>query len=194
MGERAHTSTGPRAYRADVDIELYGFRGSFITHDTVEGWEYWSEAGIIAHSSIQSKLALSKEVSVFDSQSAKAKLRLGLFSYPVLQAADILLYGYDILKLDRVEVAYEVRTTHVPVGEDQVQHLEFARDCAEQFNAVHGNILIKPQTVLCASDFPSLRRSYSHHVSTGEAYNVSEGAPFEDVQITPGSSLTPPYQ
>lgn len=83
----------------------------------------------------KSKLTLSDEVSALDSTSAKARLKLGLFSYPVLQAADILLYG----------------ATHVPVGEDQVQHLEFARQCADQFNAVHGEILVKPQTVLCAS-------------------------------------------
>lgn len=42
---------------------------------------------------VQSKLALSDQTSAFDSQAARAKLRLGLFSYPVLQAADILLYG-----------------------------------------------------------------------------------------------------
>ena len=42
----------------------------------------------------QSKLALTDEVSALDSTSVKAKLKLGLFSYPVLQAADILLYGY----------------------------------------------------------------------------------------------------
>lgn len=46
--------------------------------------------------------------------------------------------------------AYVVRTTHVPVGEDQVQHLEFARHCADQFNAVYGVVLVKPQLVLCA--------------------------------------------
>ena len=46
--------------------------------------------------------------------------------------------------------AYPIRTTHVPVGEDQVQHLEFARRCADQFNTVYGDILVKPQTVLCA--------------------------------------------
>jgi len=44
--------------------------------------------------------------------------RLGLFSYPVLMAADILLY----------------KATHVPVGEDQKQHLELARDIANSFN------------------------------------------------------------
>ena len=45
-------------------------------------------------------------------------LNLGLFTYPVLQAADILAY----------------RATHVPVGEDQTQHLQLSRDLAESFN------------------------------------------------------------
>ncbi len=45
----------------------------------------------------------------------------GLFSYPVLMAADILLYGSDL----------------VPVGKDQVQHLEFARDWATKFNVTY---------------------------------------------------------
>lgn len=52
------------------------------------------------------------------SASDKPALKLGLFSYPVLQAADILLY----------------QTTHVPVGEDQSQHLEFARELANTMN------------------------------------------------------------
>ena len=42
---------------------------------------------------LQSKLALSDDISALETTSAKAKLKLGLFSYPVLQAADILLYG-----------------------------------------------------------------------------------------------------
>ncbi|KAL9062976.1 MAG: hypothetical protein Q9161_009675 [Pseudevernia consocians] len=101
---------------------------------------------------LQSKLTLPDEVSALDSTSAKARLRLGLFSYPVLQAADILLYG----------------ATHVPVGEDQVQHLEFARQCAEQFNAVYGEVLVKPQTVLSSAKRvmslkePYLKMSKSH--------------------------------
>ena len=48
----------------------------------------------------------------------KEKASLGLYSYPVLMAADILLYD----------------TTHVPVGEDQKQHLELSRDIAQKFN------------------------------------------------------------
>lgn len=54
--------------------------------------------------------------------------------------------------LGQADFAHVGSTTHVPVGEDQVQHLEFARQCADQFNAVHGEVLVKPQTVLCASD------------------------------------------
>jgi tryptophanyl-tRNA synthetase len=52
------------------------------------------------------------------SDSNASRLDLALFSYPVLQAADILLYN----------------TTHVPVGEDQAQHLEFTRELAESLN------------------------------------------------------------
>ncbi len=94
--------------------------------------------------------------SALDSTKAKAKLKLGLFSYPLLQAADILLYGYVSRAWTGSDrVAYDLRTTHVPVGEDQVQHLEFARECAENFNAVYGEILVPPQTVLCKSGKPT---------------------------------------
>ena len=65
----------------------------------------------------KSKLALPDDAKITDS-AAIENLRLGLFSYPVLQAADILLYKPDI----------------VPVGEDQAQHVEFARDMARRFN------------------------------------------------------------
>ena len=54
---------------------------------------------------------------------SQERLKLGLFSYPVLQAADILLYG----------------TTHVPVGADQLVHVEFARAAATAFNATYGS-------------------------------------------------------
>lgn len=51
-------------------------------------------------------------------ESKKEKVKLGLLSYPILMAADILLY----------------KATHVPVGEDQKQHLELSRDIAGAFN------------------------------------------------------------
>jgi tryptophanyl-tRNA synthetase len=58
---------------------------------------------------------------------------VGLYTYPVLQAADILAY----------------RATHVPVGEDQKQHLELARDIAVRFNGMYGEgLLVPPQPVI----------------------------------------------
>ncbi|KAI5855600.1 putative tryptophanyl-tRNA synthetase [Durotheca rogersii] len=67
--------------------------------------------------------------------STMGGLKLGLFSYPVLQAADILIH----------------RATHVPVGDDQRQHLEFTRECATNFNATYKSLLIPPQTVTSPS-------------------------------------------
>ncbi|MBA2298439.1 MAG: tryptophan--tRNA ligase [Actinobacteria bacterium] len=55
----------------------------------------------------------------------------GLFTYPVLMAADILLYGTDI----------------VPVGDDQRQHVELTRDIAERFNARYGETFTVPRGV-----------------------------------------------
>jgi tryptophanyl-tRNA synthetase len=54
---------------------------------------------------------------------------VGLFTYPILQAADILLY----------------RPERVPVGEDQRQHLELSRDLAQRFNGRYGDILVVPE-------------------------------------------------
>lgn len=56
----------------------------------------------------------------------------GLFQYPVLMAADILLYQANI----------------VPVGEDQMQHLELARDIAQRFNSLYGDTFTMPATRL----------------------------------------------
>ncbi|MBF0272204.1 MAG: tryptophan--tRNA ligase [Magnetococcales bacterium] len=56
----------------------------------------------------------------------------GLFTYPVLMAADILLYG----------------THKVPVGEDQKQHLELSRDVAVRFNGLHGPIFVVPEPLV----------------------------------------------
>ena len=66
----------------------------------------------------------------FKDKSAKgAGPTVGLFTYPVLQAADILLY----------------RPAFVPVGEDQRQHLELTRDLAQRFNTRFGPVLTVPE-------------------------------------------------
>ncbi|NXY88476.1 SYWM protein, partial [Alcedo cyanopectus] len=57
---------------------------------------------------------------------------VGLLTYPVLQAADILLY----------------KSTHVPVGEDQVLHLELAQDIAQHFNKKYGEFFPVPKAIL----------------------------------------------
>ena len=62
------------------------------------------------------------------SQKSEANMNSGLFTYPVLMAADILLYGAD----------------RVPVGDDQKQHLELARDIATRFNNLHGETFTVP--------------------------------------------------
>src|SRR6185369_4661631 len=74
-------------------------------------------------------------------------LCLGLFSYPVLQAADILIYKYVFIIQKKKKFyiyfflnihtfIYILRSTHVPIGEDQIQHLELTRDIAQKFNKV----------------------------------------------------------
>ena len=56
-------------------------------------------------------------------------ITMGLFSYPVLMAADILLFKASV----------------VPVGRDQIQHVEMARDIAQRFNHIYGQIFPLPE-------------------------------------------------
>jgi len=68
----------------------------------------------------------------FKDKGSKGDASVGLFNYPVLMAADILLYG----------------ATYVPVGDDQTQHLEFTRDIAERMNRKFGDLFIVPKPVI----------------------------------------------
>ncbi len=63
------------------------------------------------------------------SRSHSENINAGLFDYPVLMAADILLFNTDM----------------VPVGEDQRQHLELARNVAERFNKIYGDVFTVPE-------------------------------------------------
>ena len=72
---------------------------------------------------------LEKAVSYKDKIQQGIPAEHGLFAYPVLQAADILLYDADV----------------VPVGQDQKQHLEITRDIAERFNSVYGETFRLPK-------------------------------------------------
>jgi tryptophanyl-tRNA synthetase len=69
----------------------------------------------------------------FKSKSeGRESVSTGLLDYPVLQAADILLYDTDV----------------VPVGEDQVQHIELTRDIAQRFNHLFGDTFVLPRAVV----------------------------------------------
>jgi tryptophanyl-tRNA synthetase len=67
-----------------------------------------------------------------DKSEKSSDVNAGLFSYPVLMSADILLYDAEI----------------VPVGKDQIQHLEFTRDLVDRINHQYGEILTKPEICL----------------------------------------------
>ena len=70
-----------------------------------------------------------KDKSARYETSNSESITAGLFDYPVLMAADILLY----------------QTNQVPVGEDQKQHLELSRDIASRFNAIYGDVFTVPE-------------------------------------------------
>ena len=76
-----------------------------------------------------------KSMAAENSQSGNDEdkaINMGLFSYPVLMAADILIFG----------------ATHVPVGPDQAQHMEMTRDIAGTFNHTYSNLLTLPEAII----------------------------------------------
>ncbi len=77
----------------------------------------------------------ASRMTQFKDKSAKSgasNASVGLFTYPILQAADILAYSADV----------------VPVGEDQRQHLELTRDLAQRFNARFGETFVVPEPLI----------------------------------------------
>ena len=88
-----------------------------------------------------------ERMTQFKSKASKLEsVGTGLLDYPVLQAADILLYDAD----------------EVPVGEDQKQHVELTRDIAQRFNHLYGETFVLPEPVIPESGarHTRLQRSY----------------------------------
>lgn len=79
------------------------------------------------------KAAIDKNIAA--GADADFGVNMGLYTYPILMAADILLYNTDI----------------VPVGADQKQHVEFARDIAGHFNTIYGDVLKLPTAQISES-------------------------------------------
>ncbi|WP_169972750.1 tryptophan--tRNA ligase [Tautonia rosea] len=98
---------------------------------------------------------LEKCVSYKDKVQQGIPAEHGLFAYPVLQAADILLYDADL----------------VPVGQDQKQHLEITRDIAERFNHTYGETfklpepyILKDVAVVPGTDGRKMSKSYGNTI------------------------------
>ena len=99
---------------------------------------------------------LANAHSFKDKSDRLSDVNAGLFTYPVLMAADILLYDAD----------------HVPVGKDQVQHLEITRDIASTFNRLFGETLVVPEVKLSkdtmyvpGTDGQKMSKSYDNFIN-----------------------------
>lgn len=93
-----------------------------------------------------------------DAEAKNKEIDVGTFNYPVLMAADILMYGPDL----------------VPVGADQKQHVEIARDIAEKFNNVYGGgdetfklpepMIMKDVAIVPGTDGRKMSKSYGNTI------------------------------
>ncbi len=83
------------------------------------------------------QLLIDSHSYIAERESLINNASVGLFNYPVLMAADILLYG----------------AKYVPVGDDQSQHLEFTRDIAERMNSKFGELFVVPEPVKKQHEF-----------------------------------------
>jgi tryptophanyl-tRNA synthetase len=111
----------------------------------------FNQARVPAHAELQwllngtARMGWLNRMTQFKDKSGKNRegASIALFTYPVLQAADVLLY----------------QTTHVPVGDDQKQHLELARDIAQSFNERFGDTFTLPEPIIpkAAARIMSLR-------------------------------------
>ena len=113
----------------------------------------------------------------------------GLFAYPVLMAADILIYDSDV----------------VPVGKDQVQHVEMTRDMAERFNHLFGETFVLPKAVVQESvgtipglDGQKMSKSYDNTITLMQPPKklrkqvmqiVTDSTPLEDPKDPEGCNV-----
>lgn len=90
-----------------------------------------------------------------DAEAKNKEISVGTFNYPMLMAADILLYD----------------TARVPVGQDQKQHIEYARDTAEKFNRIFGEVFMLPEehivpevAIVPGTDGQKMSKSYNNTI------------------------------
>ncbi len=97
-----------------------------------------------------------------DAETNNKEIDIGTFNYPVLMAADILLYGPDL----------------VPVGADQKQHVEITRDIAEKFNYTYGEtfklpnaMIMKDMAIVPGTDGRKMSKSYNNTIPLFAEYD-----------------------
>lgn len=98
---------------------------------------------------------LANAHSYKDKSERLSDVNAGLFTYPVLMAADILMYEADL----------------IPVGKDQIQHIEITRDIAAAFNKQYGETLVLPQAkinesvmIIPGTDGKKMSKSYNNYI------------------------------
>ena len=131
---------------------------------------------------------LTRMTQFKDKSAGRKFISAGLFTYPILQAADILLY----------------RAEKVPVGEDQIQHLELSRRIARRFNSRFGEFFPEPEPlvgkgarIMSLAD-PGQKMSKSageaHYVGVMEdeaSIRKKVRSAVTDVGLTPGAEMSP---
>lgn len=106
-----------------IDSEITIFRQSDIVQITKLMWIL---------SNVTPCSLMLRAHSFKDAEAKNADINMGVFNYPILMAADILGYGIDA----------------VPVGKDQIQHLEMTRDMARNFNKIYGETFVEPEAII----------------------------------------------
>lgn len=124
----------------------------------------YNQADIPGHAQLQRALSCLTHMGFMERMHAyKAAidqgkawdLGVGTFTYPILMAADILLYD----------------ATHVPTGQDQKQHVEYTRDIANKFNKMFGETFVQPEPIISSdvavvpgTDGRKMSKSYNNYI------------------------------
>ncbi|MDQ3244905.1 MAG: tryptophan--tRNA ligase [bacterium] len=119
-----------------------------------------------------------------DAEAKNKDISVGTFNYPVLQAADILLYSPDV----------------VPVGQDQKQHIEIARDIADKFNNVYGEtfklpnaMIVENVAIVLGTDGQKMSKSYGNTIPLFAEYEEIKKCVMSIVTDSSGDTPTNVY-
>lgn len=102
-----------------------------------------------------------------EKSEGRASCNVGIFDYPVLMAADILLYSAE----------------YVPIGEDQFQHVELARNLATRFNHKYGEVFVLPESTDKQIDFMKLDAGIRIRDLVNPEKKMSKSTPAEGAKI-----------